>query len=191
MFVGGSSSPVILQHITHSKHSCRAPAGTTATFVRLDLADGSALTLSPDHFVPAVPAGRAAAWRNHVMMRAGEVQRGMHLFVAPVAAGSGGDSAAAASAAAAVGSAVLGVEVVEERGLYNPYTLGGMIVVDSVVASSHSAWVLDGLMDAADLTHWTPATYQALFAPIRALYHVLCWAPPARALRQLRLSPPS
>ena len=144
--------------------------------MRLSLADGSALTLSPDHFVPAVPAGRAPAWRNHAMMRAREVQRGMHLFVA--AAPAAGGAAAAGAAAAAVGSAVVGVEVVEERGLYNPYTLGGMVVVDSVVASSHSAWVLDGLMDAAGLTHCIPATYQALFAPIRVLYRVLG---PARA----------
>lgn len=33
------------------------------------------------------------------------------------------------------------------QGLYNPYTMTGIIVVDGVVASSHSSSALDGLFD--------------------------------------------
>mgnify|MGYP003312984875 CR=1 FL=1 len=32
------------------------------------------------------------------------------------------------------------------EGLYNPYTLSGTIVVDGVLASCHSSWILDGLV---------------------------------------------
>ena len=155
-------------------------AATIATFVRLSLADGSTLTLTADHFVSAVPAGRAASWQNHVMMRAKDIRRGMHLFVAAAhwqqrdpATAAGGEAAGNGGDGTPPAAAVLNVELVEERGLYNPYTLGGMIVVDGVIASSHSAWVMDSLMDAVGLTHWVPATYQLLFAPIRALYHIL------------------
>ena len=33
-----------------------------------------------------------------------------------------------------------------KRGLYNPYTLSGTIVVDGVAASCHSSWILDGFL---------------------------------------------
>ena len=42
--------------------------------------------------------------------------------------------------------AVVSTAFVSKRGLYNPYTLSGTIVVDGVAASCHSSWILDGLL---------------------------------------------
>lgn len=135
---------------------------TTATFIKATLANGKVLTLSPDHFVPAVPMGKAVLFKNSVMMRGKDLLVGMHVFAA--AGGEGPESAA---------SMVQHVGVSAEQGLFNPYTMGGLIVVDGVVASAHSRWVFDGIMDAVGLTHKIPALYQALFAPVRMLYRTL------------------
>lgn len=132
----------------------------TATYVKATLANGKVLTLSPDHFVPAVPMGKAVVFKNTVMMRGKDLLVGMHVFAA------GGEVATTASMVKHVGWSA-------EQGLFNPYTMGGLIVVDDVVASAHSGWVLDGVMDALGLTHKIPALYQALFAPVRMLYRTL------------------
>lgn len=78
----------------------------TATFVKATLENGKVLTLSPDHFVPAVPMGKAVAFKNTVMMRGKDLLVGMHVFAA------GGESAAA--------SMVKHIGVSAEQGLFNP-----------------------------------------------------------------------
>lgn len=55
---------------------------------------------------------------------------------------------------------MVAIELEHDWGAYNPYTLEGNLIVDGVLASSHSDWLLDPLMDALGLTHWLPATYQ-------------------------------
>jgi hypothetical protein len=61
-----------------------------------------------------------------------------------------------------------------QAGLYNPYTLAGTILVNQVLASSHSRWFADAAADALGLpTRWLPALYQAALAPARALYRLL------------------
>ncbi len=47
------------------------------------------------------------------------------------------------------------------KGLFNPFTATGTIVVDGVVASVQSKWFADDVMDALGLTHAVPALYQA------------------------------
>jgi hypothetical protein len=131
----------------------------TTTFIKITLANGKLLTLSPDHFVPAVPMGKAVVFKNTVMMHGKDLLVGMHVFAA------GGEGAAA--------SMVKHIGVSAEQGLFNPYTMCGLIVVDGVVASAHSHWVFDGIMDVVGLTHKIPALYQALFAPVRMLYRML------------------
>jgi len=131
-----------------------------ATFVKATLANGQVLTLTPDHFVPAVPRGEAVVYKNTVMVRGRDVVVGMHLFSV--------DDTDMASA-----HPVEHVGLVLEQGLYNPYTMGGLIVVDDVVASAHSGWVFDGILDALGLTHCIPAFYQALFGPVRVLHRVV------------------
>ena len=51
------------------------------------------------------------------------------------------------------------------RGLYNPYTTSGDIIVDGVHASVHSSWFLEGVLS----THRIAPTYQMLLGPLRLL----------------------
>lgn len=66
---------------------------------------------------------------------------------------------------------VLQTSVVKKRGLYNPYTISGKIVVNDVVASAHSNWVLDDWTPTS-LTQYLPAVYQMMFLPGRLLYQL-------------------
>jgi Hint module len=51
------------------------------------------------------------------------------------------------------------VSTVNKAGLYNPYTMSGEIVVNGMLASCHSDWVLDPIMPAR-YAHLLPAIYQ-------------------------------
>lgn len=63
------------------------------------------------------------------------------------------------------------VSIAQVGGLYNHYTLGGTIVVDGVIASVHSSSALDWVPKAVGVSN--PTGYQALFAPIRAVYRLI------------------
>ena len=52
------------------------------------------------------------------------------------------------------------MERTTQHGLYNPFTIGGDIVVNGVLASSHSDWFLDGVTPDA-WAHHLPRVYQA------------------------------
>jgi hypothetical protein len=132
-------------------------AAADAAFVRLGLEGGAALTLTPDHFVPVLPAG-AAAGAAPRMTYAKDVRPGDSLLVLPPGGG------ALAPARVASAAAVAG------KGLFNPYTLGGTLVVDGVLASAHSSWLLDAAAARLGLSHLLPGAFQALFAPLRGLY---------------------
>ncbi|MEW5317868.1 MAG: hypothetical protein WDW38_009132 [Sanguina aurantia] len=58
------------------------------------------------------------------------------------------------------------------RGAFNPYVRGADMIVDGVVASPHSDWILDPVTPEA-MRHMLPAVYEALFAPISALFAVI------------------
>jgi hedgehog protein len=133
-------------------------AAADAAFVRLELEGGASLTLTPDHFVPVLPAGAGAGAGKERMTYARDVRPGDVLMVAS------GAGVALRPARVAAAAAVAG------KGLFNPYTLGGTVVVDGVLASAHSSWLLDGAAAALGLTQALPATFQALFAPLRVLY---------------------
>jgi hypothetical protein len=68
---------------------------------------------------------------------------------------------------------VTSISQVEKGGLYNPFTLSGTIIVNGVVASTHSEWFLDNAFDFLQLTHYLPAAYQVVLFPARLLYHIL------------------
>lgn len=51
------------------------------------------------------------------------------------------------------------VSAITKAGLYNPYTMSGNIVVNGMLASSHSDWVLDGVMPGCS-AHLLPAIYK-------------------------------
>ncbi|KAG0565218.1 hypothetical protein KC19_8G174400 [Ceratodon purpureus] len=68
---------------------------------------------------------------------------------------------------------VTDISTVVKQGLYNPYTLGGTIIVNGVVASAHSEWFLDATFDALGVTHWLPNAYQMVLAPVRLAYYAM------------------
>ena len=49
-----------------------------------------------------------------------------------------------------------------ETGLFNPFTLGGSIIVDGMAASAHSEWFLDHYFTAPKLVSLLPGVYQVL-----------------------------
>ena len=74
-------------------------------------------------------------------------------------------------------AAIRQVELATLKGQFNPYTESGTIIVNGVVASSHSSWFLEeehigsmlgsGLgLDASSV----PGVYQKLLSPVRALH---------------------
>ena len=119
------------------------------------LESGRKLTLSPRHFIP-VATDRGARWQARVLKGGNEVRVGDVVWF------DGPNGVATASPV---------IEIAREvrPGLYNPLTLGGTIVVDGVAASAHSDWFLDGLVSADT----QGKVYQAMFMPVRAIYHVI------------------
>lgn len=99
-------------------------------FVRLTTAGAEAVSLSAGHYIYA----------NGALVKARAVRVGDRLRLAK-----GGEAA------------VVGVEETRERGLYNPQTLQGDIVVGGIVASTYTSAV-------------EPRVAHALLAPVRAVY---------------------
>ena len=73
---------------------------------------------------------------------------------------------------AVVEARVASMERTVDHGLYNPVVFGGLPVVDGVVASDQSEWVLDGVVP-ADAVPQLPRVYAALFAALRWAYLAL------------------
>ena len=119
-----------------------------APHVRLHLRGGGEISATEDHYLPLASGG-------YVVF--GRASAGMELTTfAP----DGTTSLAA----------VERVERCELDGLYNPHTMGGNIVVNGVLVSCHSAWILEGAAWAEKREAVAPAVYQALLAPVRQLY---------------------
>lgn len=89
-------------------------AATTHSFVRLTTASGAAITLTPGHYIYANGALAAAS----------------SVCVGDVLVLDSGQS-----------DAVEAVQVVRRRGLYNPQTVSGNVVVDGVLASTYTTAV--------------------------------------------------
>ena len=90
---------------------------------------------------------RAGNWAGMRNLPASSVTPGMYVWLAAE-----GQVAA---------DCVISVALAQDQGLFNPYTLGGTIVVDGVLASAHSSWVLDGLFTALGLD--IPTAYQVVY----------------------------
>jgi hypothetical protein len=143
----------------------REPAAS-APFVAVTTESGAVLRLSPGHFLPAVADAACAAagagadlWAARELLPARAVTTAHRVWVAGV----GGKALRLEKVAR--------VALAEHAGLFNPYTLSGSIVVDGVAASCHSSWIMDAAFAALGVS--IPAGYQALFAPLRALYRAV------------------
>jgi len=138
-------------------------ADTEATFVKLRLdvfGFFGSLTLTPDHFVPVLPASTTNATATLAAARMAysrDVKVGDRMLYVGL-----GKQLRVAT--------VRATESVRRAGLFNPYTLGGTIVVDGVLASAHSSWLVDPVAKALGLSRFLPAFFQAAFTPLRLLY---------------------
>ncbi|KXZ50772.1 hypothetical protein GPECTOR_15g457 [Gonium pectorale] len=138
----------------------RSAAGSQA-YVHVT-AGGRTLAATPGHFLPVCTAGctpeglerRTAVLENR---RAGDVREGDTLLLA--------DPSPAFAPVSSVDTLLAG-------GAYNPYVRGADIIVDGVVASPHSDWILDSVAPAA-LVPYLPYVYEALLAPVYGLYRLV------------------
>ena len=141
------------QHVTalfvHLTANATSATGATALSLRL----------SQQHYIPVRGAADGAAWSYKYArdVAVGDTVR--------VLGGQGGGDAVVEALVASVARTV-------ERGLYNPLVFGGLPVVDGVVASDQSEWVLDDVVPAGVVPQ-LPSVYGALFAPLRWAYLAL------------------
>lgn len=141
-----------------------------AEFVELTIEDGRRLRLTSRHFLPRCVRGdvstseelESTANVNCEIVAADEIVIGDSL---QVAVGIMGPTASTTEL-----RKVTAVRRVVDMGVYAPLTMGGMIVVDGVVASAHSDFVLDrfGVSPA-----WQHNIYQAVGGVARAIYRMV------------------
>jgi Hint module len=132
-------------------------ATTMASFVRLETEKGMVLRLTRDHHVHIQQHHKSGATWMAIPASESKVGDLVRVF-------QGCDSEES------IIQRIVSKSAVMDRGLYNPYTLGGSIIVDGVLASCHSSSALDDLFHLLDIP--IADGYQAVFAPIRALYRV-------------------
>nr|PNR26589.1 hypothetical protein PHYPA_030070 [Physcomitrium patens] len=113
-------------------------------------------------FIPCLAIASEKPWSEITYKRAQDVRVGDMMW-----------AQASTHAAELSPYLVTDISTVEKQGLYNPFTLGGTIIVNGVAASAHSEWFLDGAFDALGLTHWIPSAYQMVLAPMRLAYYGL------------------
>mmetsp|Transcript_17443 Transcript_17443/g.24400 ORF Transcript_17443/g.24400 Transcript_17443/m.24400 type:complete len:372 (+) Transcript_17443:567-1682(+) len=80
---------------------------------------------------------------------------------------------------------IIKIENEMDKGLFNPYTTRGNIVVDGVLASCHSDWILDDMLPSL-LSNHLPSFYNWCFKPMHALHHVAG----SKVAKLLDLDPP-
>ncbi|KAL4424164.1 hypothetical protein ABPG75_001465 [Micractinium tetrahymenae] len=147
------------------------------------------LQLSPRHYLPVcMHGGGCGAPRLPGLLRgvlaaafggstdgwqhgyAQDVRPGMLVLVA--GPGSSASSGGGGTLGAVRLAVVTRVWTSTERGLFNPFVHGGTLVVDGVLASDQSEWLLDDLVPAAWRRH-LPAVYEAILVVGRAAYRLL------------------
>jgi len=154
---GGATSPVFA--FSHAD-----PAGTARAWVTLTTAAGG-LTLTPGHYVPVRRRGGGAAAAPRLVAAAAIAVGDAVQHVPPppprassaaaaAAAAANGSTCAVGGAAAAGGGWVVVTHTrvtaaAGRRGLYNPHTLDGWLVVDGVVTSTYTTAVAPAVAEAA------------------------------------------
>lgn len=155
----GHADPSALAHYVHISARQVLNESDLAVDVAEEMgASDFSLELSPDHFVPACPyRQQPCSWWERKHVYAGGVASGDHIWISPIA----GELQLVR---------VANASFVAKAGMYNPYTLSGSIVVNRMLASAHSSWILDEWTPEA-LSQYLPGVYQALFFPGRLMYH--------------------
>ena len=138
-------------------------ADATAPFYSIATAANTTLRVTRGHYVPVSRGGCGSSTLSLTL--AAELVR----VGDGVLSGRGGTLGCAR---------VVSIALAPARGIYNPYTLSGALVVDGVLASAHSEWLLEPALRRAGLSpeavsRAAPFAYQTLFAPLRALFYAL------------------
>ena len=147
----GSTSPVFA--LSHAD-----PAGDAGAWVTLTTAVGE-LTLSAGHYVPVRRGGVAAAGAPRLVAAAAiAIGDAVGHVPPPPRASSAATANESTCAAANVGTIGSGWVIVARttvtaaaggRGLYNPHTLDGSLVVDGIVTSTYTTAVAPAVADVA------------------------------------------
>lgn len=139
-------------------------ANIVGEFVEISTADGQQLRLSPRHFIPHVSGSRSGAGPSMHMRDAMTIVAAEEIvvgnFVQTLAVDHEGQGLVQLSQ-------VVGVRRVVDVGVFAPLTMGGMIMVDDVLVSAHSDFVLDRL---GVSPAWQHNIYQAAGSLARAIY---------------------
>jgi len=144
-----------------------ADSTVMSQYYQLHLSSGKTISLSATHFIHT-----AESWKTP--FAESELKYGRDVVV--------GDWLWEAD----VMSQVTHRSVKTMAGLYNPYTQSGNIIVDGVVASSHSEWFLDSQMPAS-MIQYLPAMYQHVLGFNRLLF----WTTGSYGAELLGLANPS
>lgn len=135
-----------------------ADGGELLHCTRLQTNSDKLLLLSNRHFLP-VAQSLATSWADRQLIYAQDVKVGDCVWVQE-------DNGEVSC------EAVTHVSREKAWGAFNPYTLGGTLLANGVVASAHSDWLLDDICPKRFLGK-LPAIYQAAFLPGRLFYLTL------------------
>ena len=133
-------------------------------FVGLITANQVKLLLTPDHFVPIVSQSLSPSCYDSPRLSCAVTVPASWVKVGDIAFVVADNEMTPKIVTEATSEYLLG--------RYNPYTLGGKIVVDGVLASAHSAWFLDSITPVGLKKH-LPKIYQAILTPVRLAYFLL------------------
>jgi hypothetical protein len=132
-------------------------AASFAAYIRLTMS-ACVLDLTPGHFIPVQRGTGKLAY-----MRAKDVAVGDYVMVM-----------SANDTTGTVAERVMAVAGHSFQGMLNPFTLSGTILVNNVVASAHSEWFADSVVDMLGMSPWfLPTLYQAALAPVRWAWYLL------------------
>eukprot|EP00746_Dinoflagellata_sp_MGD_P131925 gnl/MRDRNA2_/MRDRNA2_65660_c0_seq1.p1 gnl/MRDRNA2_/MRDRNA2_65660_c0~~gnl/MRDRNA2_/MRDRNA2_65660_c0_seq1.p1 ORF type:complete len:551 (+),score=86.21 gnl/MRDRNA2_/MRDRNA2_65660_c0_seq1:29-1681(+) len=130
--------------------------------IELDGPSSPKLQVSHKHFLPGCLSGQRCSWADRIETYAQNFKKGDYVWI----------SSNSGMHMEVEQRPIQSVSSVRAKGLYNPYTLSGNLVVDGVVSSAHSNWILDDLTPASCIG-LLPSVYQVLFFPGQILYHIL------------------
>jgi hypothetical protein len=136
---------------------------TVTNFYTVTTASGSSLQLSPEHYMYVSENGCNDSITSATTLSPNFVKVGMGAWVN--------------TAEGMKCSAITEIRQGEEKGLYNPQTLTGSILVNEMYASCYSAYddipvekFLSSFMTAENVARTAPAAWHTVFAPVRSLY---------------------